>query len=134
MLYFTANTLTVTETFVNCYADDWMSWDWASDSAYYNVTATKVSCTQVTLTGNVTQEKVTISWNSNGDMTYTSTNSGHAAYTYYENPASCPDNYEPDWYYSGFLDNNNRYTPTAKRAARPAVPRIRKHPKFPLFR
>ncbi|MGA2505942.1 MAG: immunoglobulin domain-containing protein [Chitinispirillaceae bacterium] len=132
-LIFTPTTVAVYFSGSNnyCYADDWMSWDWAYDSIGFKGTAAEISCTQVKITGNTTGEQVTINWNSNGDMTYTSTNSGHAAYTYYQNPTSCPDDYSPDWYYT-FLGQNNTGTP--KRAVRPSIPRIRKHQKFLLFR
>jgi hypothetical protein len=138
MLYITANTLTITETYIDCYADDWMLYDWAYDSAGFNGTAAELSCTQVRITGNTTGEQVTITWNNNGDMTYTSTDAAHAAYTYYQNPTSCPDDYSPDWYYSYpdgfFYSNQSAPAAAAKRAIRPSVPRIKKHQKFLLFR
>ncbi|MGA2505945.1 MAG: hypothetical protein ABSF80_00520 [Chitinispirillaceae bacterium] len=122
---------TIVATLTNCYADDiidmWNSGGTYADSAWYNVTVTKVSCSQVTLHGNVTNEQVTISFNSAGDATFTSTVSGHTAHTYYSNPTSCPNDY-PDWYYTGFLDNNLKASPPAKRAVRPSVPRVKKHP------
>lgn len=137
-LVFTATTVSVYFTGSSsnyCYADDWMANEWQYDSIGFNGTATELSCTQVRITGNTTGEQVTITWNNNGDMTYTSTNAAHAAYTYYQNPTSCPDDYTPDWYYSGFIySNQNTPAAAAKRAVRPSVPRIKKHPKFLLFR
>lgn len=120
----TATTIVATFSGPNsCYADDFMSFDWAYDSIGFNGTAQKISCSQVKVIGKTTGDTVTITWNDNGDMTYTS--AGHAAYTYYENPTSCPDDYSPSWYYT-FLGQNNTGTP--KRAVRPSIPRVKKHP------
>jgi hypothetical protein len=82
------------------------------------------------LTGNTTGEVVTITWNASSDMTYSSSNAGHAAGTVYDNPAWCPND-EPDWYYAEFLGMNYKnLAPAAKRAKKPAVPRVKKHPLF----
>jgi len=129
----TTSTLTVTITVNNCYVDDFIdSWNccgtWA-DSASYDITVLKLSCTQVRLTGNISGEVVTISWDTDGNMTFTSNNTGHAAHTWYENPTSCP-NFYPDWYYTDFLYMNPKNTPAAKRAERPFVPRVKKHSIF----
>jgi hypothetical protein len=122
----TSSTITFSQFTTYCYADDWMSFDWAYDSIGFNGTAAELSCTQVRITGSTTGEQVTITWNSNGDMTYTSNKAGHAAYTYYENPTSCPDDDTPSWYYTDFFGQN--YTGIPKRAVRPSIPRVKKHP------
>ena len=135
MLYFTANTLTITETYVNCRADNWLSYDWGFyDSAGFNGTATELSCNQVQITGNTTGEQVTINWNSEGDMTFSSTDSTHKTLVYYAHPYTCPNTY-PWWYYGSFIRNNQKINvPAAKRAVRPSVPRIIRHSRFFLFR
>jgi hypothetical protein len=128
-LVITATTLTMTESDISyCVADDFMTYyPYMYDTAYFAITATKLSCTQVRLTGDTTGEQVTITWNSNGDMTYTSNRTGspyyHTAYTYYANPTTCPNNYEPDWFWSypdGFLTTNMKGI--GKKAVAPSAP------------
>jgi hypothetical protein len=101
----------VAMTFENvpyCYADDFIDYDWALDSASYAVSLQRVSCTQVRLTGDSTHEVVTITWNNSGDKTFSSSDPGHVQHTWYENPASCPNEENPDWYYAEFLNGNFR--------------------------
>jgi hypothetical protein len=123
---------TISAIFNLCYADDfidmWNSGGIYADSAYYNVTVAKNSCSQVTLTGNITNEVVTITFNNAGDATFTSTVSGHGVHTVYNNPTTCPNDY-PDWYSPVFLNNNLKINaPAAKRAAMSSVPLVKKHP------
>jgi hypothetical protein len=93
----------------SCRADDYMLYSWPNDTAYFNGTAVQLSCTQVRLTGTVTGEVVTITYDAIGNMTYTSTNTARTPYTWYQNPASCPNNWSPDWFYSsdGFMSLNH---------------------------
>jgi hypothetical protein len=128
---FTSTAVTIT-TYDCSYADDFIEgWNMGgtyADSATYAVTVEKLSCSQVRLTGLTTGEVVTITWNASGDATYSSATAGHAAGTVRENPASCP-NEPPDWYYSEFLGMNlKNLAPAAKKARKPAGPRMKKNP------
>ena len=111
-LAFTATTLTVSGGGDDnrCYADDYMEWSWPNDSANFNGTAVKLSCTQIRLTGAATSEQVTITWDAVGNKTFTSTNAARTPHIWYENPTSCPNNWSPDWYYStdGFWTLNQK--------------------------
>jgi YD repeat-containing protein len=84
------------------YADDFIDYELPSELG--QITATKISGTQVQLTGGTTNEVVTVTFSGSGDETYTSSNSAHAAGTWYMDPKSCP-NETPDWYYL-FLSAN----------------------------
>ncbi|MBN2189194.1 MAG: hypothetical protein JW699_07055 [Chitinispirillaceae bacterium] len=97
---------TVTLEYNLCHADGFITYDWAPDSAAYAVTLTRVSCTEVRLSGDYTGETVTITWNDWNDMTTSGTGAGHAPHTWRANPVSCPNDYFPDWYYTGFLNDN----------------------------
>jgi hypothetical protein len=92
----------------NCEADSYIQYQWPFDSADYRLVLNRVSCSQLRLTGDSTLETVTVSWNSGGDMTLTSSSSAHTAHTWYQNPLSCPNNQYPDWYYPEFLNPNAR--------------------------
>jgi hypothetical protein len=122
----TATTVTVT-TYDCEYADDFIDdWNWggaSADSATYAVTVEMISCSQVRLTGLTTGEVVYVTWNASGDAT----DAGHAAGTVYENPTSCP-NEPPAWYESGFLGANYKTVPAAKKARKPAGPRLKRNP------
>ena len=52
---------------------------------------TKTSFYTIFLTGNITGEVVTITWNAAGDATYASNNKLHAQQVVYKKPTSCPD-------------------------------------------
>lgn len=94
---------TITET--HNWADEFMAM-WAGwGSQYYNITAVKVSALSVSLTGNITHEVVTITWNSAGDETCTSDNPQHARTVWYRNPTSCPN--ETGWV-GGFFNDHQR--------------------------
>jgi hypothetical protein len=95
--------------YAEMYIDNWnQSWgDFPSDAERYDVSVVKVGKTQARLTGNRNGEKVTIAWNEDGDMTYTSSNEANPLHTYYQEPVSCPNDYQPDWF-DAFLDANAR--------------------------
>jgi len=116
----------------DCNASEWINYQWPGYSAGFNGTAVELSCTQVLITGNTTGEQVGITWNSNGDMTYTSTEGTHDSHTWYENPTLCPNPWQPSWWWT-FI-NGNAPTPAAKKAVRPSVPPMKRHPKRSLFR
>jgi len=133
-LIFTANTIIVPNGGGNnsdCRADEYIQYQWPNYSTGFNGTAVQNSCTQVVIHGNTTGETVTINWNGNGDMTYTSTVGGHTAYTWYKNPTSCPNNWTPNWFWT-FI-NGNAPVPAAKRAVVPSVPPMKRHSKSGLF-
>jgi hypothetical protein len=121
---------TVTLEYRMCHADDFITYDWAPDSAAYAVTVTMVSCTEVRFTGEYTGEVVTITWNDWDDMTTSGTGAGHAPHSWRANPGSCPNDYFPDWYYNGFLSGNFIEGPLPKRTAISKVPRLKKNPLF----
>jgi hypothetical protein len=109
-MVFTDDSVSVTMAIsAACYADsEYIRYQWPQDSSYYLLTLNRISCTQLQLYGTVSGETVTLTWNSGGDMTFTSSSSAHGAYTWYRNPLSCPDDQYPDWYYPEFLDPNAR--------------------------
>lgn len=88
--------------------DDYIRNLWPVDSVSYHLTLSRISSRQVQLTGTVSGETVTLTWNTDGDKTVTSSSAGHYSYTYYANPRSCPNNPYPAWYYSDFLGPNAR--------------------------
>ncbi|HMD68412.1 MAG TPA: hypothetical protein VKF42_05980 [Chitinivibrionales bacterium] len=112
-----SGTLDYATEFINYQWDYSMLGDPASaDSAIYNVTVNKVGENKLTLTGNVSHEVVTIKWVVSGvsnypeipyTMVYTSSNSAHAAYSYYSNPQTCPDDYYPAWW-DDFMTANEK--------------------------
>jgi hypothetical protein len=63
-----------------------------------SITITKINDSSVRLVGRTSGETVTIT-NSTDGITYTSSNSAHAAYTYYNNPTTCPNDYYPSWFW-----------------------------------
>lgn len=85
-----AGTVIVTPTWADNFMANWA--DFGSDF----ITAQKTTSNSVTLTGNSTQEIVTITWNSVGDATYSSNQPQHAAGVEYYNPADCPND-PPAW-------------------------------------
>jgi hypothetical protein len=97
---------TITRTY--CDADDYMESEAPYLTMLYNISAAKLSCGSVQLTGNISHEVVTLTWDSDGNVTYSSSNSQHASKVVYENPSSgqCP-NVPPDWY-NQFLTANSR--------------------------
>jgi hypothetical protein len=91
-----------------CQADQYFMSSWPSDSINFNISAMRISCNGVRITGNITGEVVTMTWDNSGNKTYTSTDGTHAAYTWLTNPVLCPNDLYPDWYYPGFLAANPR--------------------------
>ncbi|MBD3419868.1 MAG: hypothetical protein GF398_07110 [Chitinivibrionales bacterium] len=88
-------------------ADEFMA-EWAQDSAAYDIGIEKLSQCQVRLTGNKTEEIVTVVANARAEVVVESDNSDHESHVYYtQNPRSCPNPQEPDWW-SEFLDGNRR--------------------------
>jgi hypothetical protein len=77
-----------------------------------DISITKTSFYTVFLTGNITGEVVTITWNAAGDATYASNNKLHAQQVVYKKPTSCPNDL-PAWW-GQFRAAN---TPIAKKAA-----------------
>jgi hypothetical protein len=94
--------LEVTSSTVNIYA----TYTWSDmfvaempDTSGLDITIVKVSANMVRVTGNITGEVVTISYNeAAGTTTWTSSNAAaHPAYTYYADPVTCPNPYMPSW-------------------------------------
>ena len=96
----------------NTPADDFMNNEWSYMSSLENITAVKTSNTSVKLTGNKSSEVVTITWNSAGDATYTSSLTANAPGTILAKPTKCP-NAAPAWF-EIFLSANSSLV---KRAA-----------------
>lgn len=88
--------------------DDYIENLWPDDSVNYHLTLSRISGRQVQLTGTVSGETVTFTWNTDGDKTVTSSSAGHDSHIYYANPRSCPNNPYPPWYYPEFLGPNAR--------------------------
>jgi len=125
-LTFSGDQITETVTFKNAStpADYFVSsWDncttYGMDTCAYAISVTKLNDYTVQLHGAKSNETVTIVWNAAGDMTYTSSDTSHHASVYYEKPTSCPDPYEPSWYFP-FLTANSKTTITlVKRNSQP---------------
>lgn len=123
---------TVMVTFMECYGDDFMEND-APDitSTYTHVSVVQLACNSVRLTGSTTGEVVTITWDNDGNMTYSSSNSQHASKTVYENPTLCPN--DPPTWYTPFLTGNSSPQPLVKKAVQAFTavpPRAKKHSLF----
>jgi hypothetical protein len=90
---------TVTATYpATCYGDGFMANEATYITANYShVSVTQLSCNIVRLTGGTTGEQVTLTWDSDGNLIYSSSNSQHTTGIVYQNPTSCP-NIAPDWY------------------------------------
>jgi hypothetical protein len=108
-----ATTITLTSI---CNAQMFMAEDasYLTDSLF-NITTTEVSCNQVTLTGNISKEVVTIfmsqpildfDYIGEFNTTFTSNNSSHAAFTIYANPATCPNDPQP-WFEVFLIENSS---------------------------
>lgn len=91
-----------------------------SDSSIYDITVEKINDSTVRLTGRITNELVTISWNTDGDgpynddVTYSSSVSTHATRTIYDNPTTCPN--EPPAWYDSFLTMNAKVSGIGKKS------------------
>ena len=62
----------------------------------------------VQLKGLKTGEIVTLKLNDKGDRSYSSSNPNHPAFEYQEEPTSCPQEDQPAWYTSEFLNPNTK--------------------------
>jgi hypothetical protein len=85
-------------------SDKFLMFPWLLRNPQPDISITKTSFYTVFLTGNITGEVVTITWNAAGDETYASNNKQHTQTVYYKKPNTCPNN-RPDWYYQ-FLTAN----------------------------
>ncbi len=98
-------------------------WD-LEDSADESVNVTATSQNVVQLAGKKTTQTVTLTYAADDNAeTFTTNTAGDSAYTYYQVPASCPDNTQPDWYYL-FLNQNakSQFSSTAVAKPSPALP------------
>ena len=117
----TATTITGTLTAKNYFADYFIeTWN-NSGNAGYAITVSQINAGTVQLTGQKSGEVVTIFMDADGNTHFISSDSTRAHYIYYENPVSCPNEEEPEWYRT-FLEANSNNT-TAKTAA-PSVPAL----------
>jgi hypothetical protein len=107
-----------------CPADDWMYQVWCApvfgsannaDSARFNVQVSRLGCDSMRLYGVTSAETVWLSWDQEENLTYRSSDTAHAMYTWSADPQTCPNRYEAAWYYSEFLLKNLK--PLAKAAA-----------------
>jgi hypothetical protein len=96
-----------TYNWADYYVSSWTdcSYAYGADTCSYDVTVVKLNSSTVQMHGKTSGETVTITWNGAGDMTYTSSDPTHLAFTYYMNPVSCPNDYMPDWF-ATFLTAN----------------------------
>ncbi len=72
----------------------------------YDIEAKAVDKNTVQLKGNKTGEIVTMKFTSLGDRTVTSTDPKHKTFAYRQEPESCPEEIEPQWYSLEFLVPN----------------------------
>ncbi len=107
------------------YVSSWTDCSYSSglDTCNYAVTVTKLSNNSVRLAGLKSNETVTIVWDQAGDETFSSSVAANSASTYYVNPTSCPDPYEPDWLITFFIANSKNTTALTKRAVHPVSER-----------
>ena len=124
---FSNNQITGTMSSSIDWADEYVkSWTSCSAGSYgmdtcsYNITVVKLSASSVQLKGKTSGETVTVTWNAQGDETFSSSNSAHATGTYYAKPKSCPNDV-PTWF-SDFIIANAK-TALLKRSVRPTVPK-----------
>jgi hypothetical protein len=101
-----SNTITMYNDQSFCYADSYLEWAYL-DTTFIAITTKKVSCELIQFTGNLTGETVTLSWDSNRNITYSSNVAAHTSGTVFENPMQCP-NIPPDWY-GRFIKGNIKH-------------------------
>jgi hypothetical protein len=127
-LTFSGNQITESITYKNettqAQADDFVSsWDSCTvngrDTCQYAISVTKLNNNSAQLHGTKSNETVTIVWNTDGDMSFTSSDTTHHAYIYYAKPTSCPNFYEPPWYYQFISANVKTDITLAKRNSQP---------------
>jgi hypothetical protein len=85
-------------------ADGFLTFPWILRNPAPDISIIKASFYTIFLTGNITGEVATITWNDAGDETYASNNKQHTQTIYYKKPKSCPND-RPAWYYQ-FLNAN----------------------------
>ncbi len=104
----------------------------ALDTSLFDLTVTVVNANTVKVKGNVTNEEVTITYNSTAEtVTYTSSVAAHAAHVYYENPTTCPNDEMPPWL-PVFLVGNMK-TQTQKAPAVSIAPLLKRRKAPSLF-
>ncbi|MDB5049334.1 MAG: hypothetical protein JWO30_2405 [Fibrobacteres bacterium] len=106
------------------------------DSAKYDVAVIVLGKHTVALKGRKSGETVTLTIDSEGNRTYTSSAADHPEYHYVENPKTCPNDQQPDWY-GDFLDANLKpFVAQPKRGAGAEIRSkkgiLRHFPPFPL--
>jgi len=83
-------------------AQDFLDGNWnpprLPNAALYNVTVVATGKYTVRMTGVTTGEIVTLTLSPNGDVTYSSSVSANTTFHYFDQPTSCPNNDQPDWY------------------------------------
>jgi hypothetical protein len=115
-----------------CYADAFMAYEAPSYTApNYSITAAKLSCSSARLTGTTSGEVVTVSFgnvgaldNPGADLNFTSSNTAHAPFTIYANPATCPNDYAA--WFNAFLDANPSVAKRAVTASSATATELRK--------
>lgn len=85
------------------YADVFMQ-TWKSIGAPFAITVLELSAAKVQMTGTMSGEVVTLTYDNSGNGTFSSSVPGHIPGTVYDRPASCP-NSAPAWFES-FLQAN----------------------------
>jgi hypothetical protein len=96
---------------------------YGTDTCSYAVTVVKLSSSSVKLVGKTSGETVTITWNSKGDETFTSSDPAHTAHTYYANPKQCPNDYQPTWFITFLTANAKPGAVLYKKSAQQIVPK-----------
>jgi hypothetical protein len=81
-----------------------------ADSAQYAITVKAVDRNTVELNGRENGETVRITLDADG-KTYSSDMPGHALHRYLENPTTCPNDYEPAWYWEFLEANRSQVNP-----------------------
>jgi len=94
------------------FVQDWNESGTSPDSEKYDITIQKLNSNRLTMTGRKSGEIVTLTWNGNLDLTYSSNTSGHAPYTYYNKPVTCPNEPTPSWFDVFLSDNQKTLTKT----------------------
>lgn len=86
--------------------------DWNRSEAlrYGGITVSRINDNEVRLAGSMNNETVAIRWDADRNRYYSSTDPQHASHIYYQDPQSCPNEYQPAWYYA-FLAANARIMP-----------------------
>jgi hypothetical protein len=133
----TAAQITISTTYSA--ADDFIAtWngtcnEQSADSTGEAITVRKINESTVQLTGTKSGEKVTITTDAQNNISYTSSIAANTAYTYYDNPTTCPDDYAPAWF-TTFVTANSSSSTLAKHPAMPGKLHAPRHVRvFGLF-